>query len=86
MEQCFSVRTGGKTLKNKGFSIIVSKKVCKTAVARNKNKRRIRAAVARISPSILKQLSITVRKDISLFPVEFLDTQILTALKKAGVE
>jgi ribonuclease P protein component len=67
------------------FSVVVSKKVAKTAVVRNRNKRKVRALVAKLYPSLEKKAAVLVfvKKDISRIASNVLSADLGGVLKKA---
>lgn len=77
----FSVRTL-PTPSQKRYATVVSKKVARSAVARNTLKRKMRAALVRLITQLPKDTSITVyaKKDAQKLTVEEIYTELTTLL------
>lgn len=85
--QAFTIKTKDNNLEFPRFAIIVSKKIDKKAVGRNKIKRQIRSFIKNLLADIKKgkDVLIIVKRDIRELPSGKISLMLSNAFTKAGL-
>ena len=69
---------------NKAFSVVASKKVSKKAVIRNKNKRRVRHVLKKITENITDGAYVVfIKKDLSTLPTQTFVLELTHLIERA---